>query len=229
MNDLYKLGSELRDVLRGLISSDVVRAGTLEMSGINESDATEVIARQRRRDPKLVPGSRHFAATLAYGDFIMANGPTIRCEAIPGVSGVITSPTAEKLDTGQSKVQLTRILTHFDFAEPEVLIEQNLSKVSNGVLIGAQKGEVGSLLPGKASFSQYLILVLKGRPLANREPLVMTADRVDEWPPIGSTFVSESPTVFFDLGEVDKPNANAVATLTKCSNTVVSELVVPQV
>jgi hypothetical protein len=245
MNELYNLGSQLRDILRGLLQIseptgiDALTGGfagltdrrlrnseTLE--GLSLNDFAEAKARLLRRDPLRVPGSLHFAATLAYGDFILADGSTIRCEGIPGISGVATSRDIQASEGDAPRVHLDRVITHFHFDIPSVLIEQNNSKSSIGTLIGASNGSVPALLPGKASFSQYLILTLEGRPLANREPLVMTADRVEEWPPIGSTFVSEAPTEFFELDQLSNSEARPIATLAKCSNNVVRDISVPE-
>jgi hypothetical protein len=190
-------------------------------------DLLEAGSRLLRRDPLRIPGSLHYASGLAYGDFVLADGPTVRCEAVRGISGVVTHQEVRSLGDGRPEVQLRRVLTHFDFDRPSVLIEQHPVKPSVGTLTGAAMGDVSALLPGKASFSQYLILTLDGRPLANREPLVMTADRVDQWPPIGSTFVSEAPTHFYDLDQVDSPDAPMVATLDACKQTVIAEVAIP--
>jgi hypothetical protein len=187
----------------------------------------ELRARQRRRDPSNAPGSRHFSSVVAYGDFLFSEGPSLRCEAIPGISGVITEEGVETLDSGQPQVRLRRILTHFHFDDPPVLIEQHYEKPSTGTLTGVLRGAEHSLLPGKASFSQYLILMVDGRVLANREPLVMTADRVEEWPPIGSSFISERPTEFFDVDAVDDEKAKVVATHIGCNAIAVQEFSLP--
>jgi hypothetical protein len=52
----------------------------------------------------------------------------------------------------------------------------------------------------------------------------MTADRVEQWPPIGSTFVSEAPTDFVDLERLGKPKAEPVATLMACKAVTISDL-----
>lgn len=196
---------------------------TIEPADVPKEHA-EAAARSRRGDPEQVPGSRHFATVLAYGSFEMENGPTIECEAIPGLSGVITLTDVTKLSSGQPQVQLKRILTHFRFDDPSVRIEQHYARESTGTLTGTLEGERAALLPGRASFSQYLILVLDGRPLANPEPLVMTADRVEEWPPVGSTFVSEAPIGFVDLARLEDPEAPIVARLAACKAVTVSDL-----
>jgi len=56
----------------------------------------------------------------------------------------------------------------------------------------------------------------------------MTADRVEEWPPVGATFVSEAPTDFFDLAQLDNPDARVVATLAACKGAVIQDLTVPE-
>lgn len=179
-------------------------------------------------DPAAIPGSTHFAATLAYGDFTFKeNGQVIHCDGIQGISGVYTSKQVESLTDGKPKVSLTRILTHFHFPDPSIVIEQNPSKESTGVLIGNTAGGAGSLLPGRASFSQYIILTLNGRPLANREPLVMTAAQVNSWPPIGSFFISEKPVDFYDLDRLADTNAPAIATLSSCNVAAAEEIVLP--
>lgn len=214
MSEYYRLGTELGDLLRGLL-----RAA--------EAKETEDRRLEIRKDPLRIPRSLHFASVLAYGDFILASGETIRCEAIPGISGVFTSEEVQTLEGGHPQVHLQRILTHFHFDHPSVLIEQHYSKSSGGTLTGASRGNASALLPGKASFSQFIILTLNGLPLTNREPLVMTAQRVDQWPPIGATFVSEAPTDFFELDHVNDPAAARVATLAKCAVTAVQEFLMP--
>src|SRR6266508_4438579 len=127
------------------------------------------------RDSALVPGSRHFASMQAYGDFILhlpTGDQTIHCDGIPGISGVSTAVEVRRQEGEKAEVHLTRLLTHFHFDNPMITIEQNPMKESTGVLVG---NEGGKLLPGRASFSQYIFLTLNGRVLANREPLVMTA------------------------------------------------------
>ncbi len=127
----------------------------------------------------------------------------------------------ETLDTGQPRVALRRILTHFHFDDPRVAIEQHYARESVGTLTGASDA---SLLPGRATFSQYLILTLGDRPLANPKPLVMTADRVEEWPPVGSTFVSEGRTAFVDLADLHDEDAKPVAHLEVCNTIVVIDI-----
>jgi hypothetical protein len=215
MTDADRLARELGDVTTRLVEHMLRTARAGGARGDDES------LRALRRDPRRVPGSIHFASMLAYGDFVVADGPSIRCEAIPGISGVATMREIETLDSGQPRVALRRILTHFHFDEPQVAIEQHYARESVGTLTGASEG---SLLPGRASFSQYLILVLGDRPLANPEPLVMTADRVEEWPPIGSTFVSEGLTPFVDLADLDKEDAKPVAHLAVCKTGLVTDI-----
>lgn len=234
MNEFEAVGWQLKSLLQGLLGSEpyapraFTEGETTSRSAAEFMEALEAKARTRRKDPSRVAGSRHFAFVLAYGNFILADGTNIRCEAIPGISGVDTLPEVKTMSEGQPQVLLRRILTHFHFLqEPEVLIEQHPSKPSVGTLTGASNGKAGSLLPGKATFSQHLILTLNGQPLANREPLVMTAERVEEWPPVGSSFVSEAPTDFYLLAEVDNPDAKPLAALSACNAVTVAELSLP--
>ena len=171
-------------------------------------------------DPQAIPGSREFATTFAYGDFILhtpEGDHTIRCEGIPGVSGVAAATAFEKTESGQPHLPLRRLITHFHFDEPSIVIEQNPNRDSTGVLLGNRVGGTSSLFPGKATFYQYIYLNLEGRVLANREPLVMSAEDVKRWPPIGSVFKSEGPTDFYDLEQLDNPEAPIVATLAACN------------
>jgi len=195
-----------------------------ESGTTSHTGEAEAKARTLRQDPSRVAGSLNFASVLAYGHFVLEDGPTIRCEAIPGISGVVTMPTLTATEDGRPEAMLRRILTHFHFDEPSVAIEQHYGRESTGTLTGAQSGPKAPILPGRASFSQYLILNLDGRPLANPEPLVMTADRVDEWPPISSAFVSEAPTRFVELDRLDDPDAPTVAHLMACKAVAVSDL-----
>lgn len=178
-------------------------------------------------DPSQVPGSTHYASVLAYGDFVLNGGGTIHCDAIQGISGVVTVNQITTLPDGRPSVALTRILTHFHWPSPEIIIEQNPSRPSVGTLTGSSPGGVQQLLPGTASFSQYIILIFNGRPLANRQPLVMTAQNVTQWPPLGSDFMLIGPTDFYDLAEIDTPNAQIVASLDACKTTVMNQIILP--
>jgi len=178
--------------------------------------------------PSQVPGSTHYASVLAYGDFMLADGNTIHCDGIQGISAVVTSDQVQTLPSGQPRVDLTRILTHFHWPSPEILIEQHPSLPSTGTLTGTKPGGTEALLPGKATFYQHIILTFNGRPLANREPLVMTAQDVTQWPPIGSNFFTEAQTDFYDLADLDNPDAQIVASLCACKTDTVSVINLPQ-
>jgi hypothetical protein len=183
-------------------------------------------------DASRVPGSTHFASMLAFGDFIVHMGSesqTIRCEGIPGISGVATAKEVRALDSGQPQVHLRRLITHFHFDNPSIIIEQNPFKESTGVLVGSGEGDATQLFPGKATFYQYIYLTLEGRVLANREPLIMSADGVTSWPPIGSTFESEGPTDFYDVKDLENPNATPFATLAACKAPVKEVISMPAV
>src|SRR3954470_14775904 len=99
MSDLYTLGKQLNEFLRGLLQlgelsmgeGDISRfarvlkaaeglGGTESFGGLSLEALVEARARAKRRDSARVPGSHHFATMLAYGDFILADGGTIRCE-----------------------------------------------------------------------------------------------------------------------------------------------------
>jgi len=175
-----------------------------------------------------VPGSTLYASSLAYGDFILADGGTIHCDGIQGISGVATARLAKSLADGKAQVDLNRIVTHFYWPDPPISIEQHPSKPSTGTLTGNGGENATSLLPGTATFSQYIILTFNGRPLANRAPLVMTAHNVTNWPPVGSDFYTEGPTDFYDLADLDNPQAPVVATLAACKNSIMHEIMMPQ-
>ncbi len=220
--------------------------------------ADPVAAAAARQDPSLIPGSKHFATMLAFGDFDITEegqivftkphleapttpgGPiTIACAGIQGLSGVITDREITHTETGQPKVRLNRILTHFQWEDPPVEIEQNPYKLSWGELIGDNPGGVEALLPGKATFYQYLILTAYGRPTVNMDPLIMTSDSVTQWPPVGSQFITPRPTDFYELSALQNPEAMAaegappnlpkVATLAACASQVMSQVFMPKV
>jgi hypothetical protein len=224
METYQQVGAQLRAFLHAFMGASGTDRGYIPS---DVSPTADAVAIARRRNAALVPNSRHYASMLAYGDFIMAEGMTIRCQAIQGISGVIALPSVNTLAEGRPEVQLKRFLTHFFFEDPSVVIEQNPNKESTGFLRGASKGDASALLPGSDSFSQFLILSLNGKPLANREPLVMTAERVEEWPPIGSAFVSENPTDFYELEKLNTAGAKPAATLAKCVSVPIIELNIP--
>jgi len=225
METYQQVGAQLRAFLQAFMGPSGADHGRLP-SDVSAAAAIAA-AIDRRRNAALVPNSRHYATVLAYGDFILAEGMNIRCEAIQGISGVVALPSVNTLAAGYPEVQLKRFLTHFFFENPSVVIEQNPHKESTGYLRGASKGDANALLPGRASFSQFLILSLNGKPLANREPLVMTAERVEQWPPISSTFVSERPTDFYEINKLDDTSAKPFATLAACKAETITELSIP--
>lgn len=180
-------------------------------------------------DPLEVPGSQEFATTFAYGSFTLhtpEGEKTIRCEGIPGISGVAAAGRVGRTD-GRASVDLQRLITHFHFDDPKIVIEQNPRRPSPGWLVGAHKGEAAALFPGTATFEQYIYLTLEGRVLANREPLVMSAEGVTSWPPLGSVFRSTGPTDFYDLDRLDDSEAPIVATLSACNVRVEGHIAYP--
>jgi len=242
-----------RGFVTGTAAAATVAAGYAVLPA---AAADPALAAKRRSSADLIPGSKHFATLLAFGDFtITAEGQllfakadrvdapkdpsevVIACAGIQGLSGVITNTKVES-EGGRPKVGLTRILTHFQWDSPSVLIEQNPYRTSWGTLIGDENGDVEALLPGKATFYQYLILTAFDRPLINIKPMVMSAEGVTQWPPIGSQFNTEGPTDFYDLSSLENPNdmgsdvvpgAEKVATLAACATTVMSQVFVPAV
>lgn len=123
MGEVERFAEEAAKAIRQLI----VRAG----AGTSRP-GDEERARALRRDADRVPGRTHFASVLAYGNFELEDGPTIRCEAIPGISGVTALPEITMLDSGQPQVALRRVLTHFHFDAPAVAIEQHYERQKHG-------------------------------------------------------------------------------------------------
>jgi hypothetical protein len=242
-----------RGFVTGTAATAAVAAGWAVLPA---AAADPALAAARRSSTALIPGSKHFATMLAFGDFIITQdgsllfskpdkvGPpknpedvVIACAGIQGLSGVVTGTTLT-FDNGRPKIDATRILTHFQWNEPSVLIEQNPYRQSSGFLMGNNTGDVEALLPGKASFHQYLILTAYDRPLINVKPMTMTAEDVTAWPPVGSTFRTEGPTDFYDLSSLESPSdmgsdlvpgAKKVATLAACAAEVMSQVFVPSV
>ncbi|OLB75821.1 MAG: hypothetical protein AUI14_20245 [Actinobacteria bacterium 13_2_20CM_2_71_6] len=242
-----------RGFVTGTAATAAVAAGYAVLPA---AAADPALAAVRRSSTDLIPGSKHFATLLAFGDFTITkdgqllfakpesvDAPkdptevTIACAGIQGLSGVITDAEVQS-DQGRPKVGLTRFLTHFQWDNPSVVIEQNPYRVSSGTLIGNDPGGVEALLPGRATFYQYLILTVFDRPLINVQPMVMSADDVTQWPPVGSTFRTEGPTDFYDLSSLQTPNdmgsdvtpgAVKVATLAACATEVMSQVFVPSV
>ncbi|MBU2667273.1 hypothetical protein KOI35_27560 [Actinoplanes bogorensis] len=242
-----------RGFVTGTAATAAVAAGYAVLPA---AAADPALAASRRSSAVLVPGSKHFATMLAFGDFVISTegkllfskpeevGPSkdpneviIACAGIQGLSGVVTDTEVETVD-GRPRVGARRILTHFQWDNPSVEIEQNPYRTSDGFLWGDEEGGVEALLPGKASFHQYLILTAYGRPLINVQPMTMTAESVTAWPPVGSTFRTEGPTDFYDLSSLERPNdmasdlvpgATKVATLAACAAEVMSQVFVPSV
>jgi len=57
----------------------------------------------------------------------------------------------------------------------------------------------------------------------------MTAERVEEWPPLDAEFNSESPTAFFPLEELENPDAQETASLIACNVKLVEHLKLPSI
>lgn len=163
-----------------------------------------------------VLGTKHYAGVKLDGEITLhfLEGETFDCAGVAGVSGVRTASEISVTADGRPQVELERLLTHFHSEDGNVLIEQNHARANRGTLTG--HGD--SLLPGTASFEQYLLITIDDKVFANREALTMTATDVTEWAPVGSTFTSKSAVDFYAVEEIDDEKALPVLTLAaKCA------------
>jgi hypothetical protein len=164
----------------------------------------------------LILGSKHFAGVRLDGEITLhfLQGETFDCRSVVGVSGVRTASEITHTADGRPQVELERLLTHFHSDDADIVIEQNHTRENRGTLTG--HGE--ALLPGTASFDQYLLITIGDKVYANREALVMTATDVTEWAPVGSTFTSKTAVDFYAVEEIDDEKALPVLTLAaKCA------------
>ncbi|WP_187437903.1 hypothetical protein [Actinomadura decatromicini] len=248
-------GIKRRTFVTGTAAAGAVAAAAAVLPAVA---ADPVAAAEKRADTAAIPGSKHFATMLAFGDFELSeegkllftkpavveapktpdDPVVIACAGIQGLSGVTTERKVLATKNGRPRVGLTRILTHFQWENPKVLIEQNPYKNSWGELVGNGTGGIGKLLPGRATFYQYLILTAFDRPLINAKPMVMTAEDVKQWPPIGSHFKTEGPTDFYDLSSLTRPGDMAsevapdspvIATLAACQTIVMTQVFMPSI
>lgn len=158
-----------------------------------------------RSDPLIIPGSQHHVGLSIRGELklFFADGETLNCADVQGMSAVRSSDEIEVLDDGRPSISVTRLMTHFHSNTTGLLIQQNPSRSNLGRLVGLNPGGAEALLPADVTFDQYLILSLRGHLYINTEPLVMVARGITEFPPIGTTFLSETPTLFYDVAELD--------------------------
>jgi hypothetical protein len=180
-----------------------------------------------RSDPLIVPGSTHHVGLSIRGELklFFANGETVDCTDVQGMSAVRSADEITVLPDGRPSVLVTRLMTHFHSNETGLLIQQNPSRPNLGRLTGVNPGGIEALLPADVSFDQYLILSLRGRLYLNTDPLVMQAKGITEFPPIGVTFLSQTPTLFYDIEDLEdgitaRDPGNAVARLALASQSV---------
>jgi hypothetical protein len=157
-----------------------------------------------RRDPRLIPGSKHHVAMTIDGDLKLyfPGGDTLPCSGVQGLTAVLTDTEVTNLPDGRPQVRLNRLLTYFHSTETGVLIALNPTRENTGTLTGVTAGGVEALLPGDATFDQYLLISLAGRLYTNLDPLVMSAKSVTQWPPMGTPIVSQTATMFYDVEDL---------------------------
>jgi hypothetical protein len=158
-----------------------------------------------RSDPLIVPNSEHHIGMSIKGELklFFADGETLNCADVRGMSAVRAAREVTTLPDGRPSMVVTRLMTHFHSNDTGLLIQQNPARVNIGRLTGVEQGGVEALLPGDASFDQYLMLTLGGHIYINLDPLVMAAKGITEFPPIGVTFLSQTATLFYDIEDLD--------------------------
>lgn len=164
-----------------------------------------VAPRVDRSDPLIVPNSEHHIGMSIKGELKLyfADGETLDCADVRGMSAVRASKEITTLPDGRPTIVVTRLMTHFHSNKTGLLIQQNPARANFGRLSGVEQGGPEALLPGDASFDQYLMLTLRGRIYINLDPLVMAAKGITEFPPIGVTFLSQTATLFYDIDDLD--------------------------
>lgn len=201
--------------------------------------AEAVRARPDRADPLIVPNSQHHVGLSIRGELtvLFADGESLSCADVQGLSAVRSSQEITALPDGRPRVVVTRLMTHFHSNETGLLIQQNPSRPNVGTLTGLRPGGAEALLPADVEFRQYLILSLRGRLYVNLDPLVMVATAITTFPPVGTTFLSQTPTTFYDVEDLDggigartsgiaKPKL-ALASATQCGSHVTHEIDMP--
>lgn len=192
-----------------------------------------------RTDPLVVPNSQHHVGLSIHGQLtvLFSDGETLDCADVKGMSAVRSSKEISKLPDGRPRIAVTRLMTHFHSNETGLLIQQNPARPNLGILTGLQAGGVEALLPADVVFEQYLILSLRGGLYINLDPLVMEAKGITTFPPVGTTFLSRTPTTFYDVAELEgglaateagaaKPRL-ALASTSVCGSHVTHEIDMP--
>ena len=183
-----------------------------------------------RSDPLIIPNSTHHIGLSIRGELklFFADGETLDCADVKGMSAVRSSDEVQVLPDGRPSIRVTRLMTHFHSNETGLLIQQNPARPNFGRLTGINPGGVESLLPADVTFDQYLLLSLRGKLYINFEPLVMAANGITEFPPIGVTFLSQTATLFYDVSRLpggitardagDVPASLALASQSVCGS-----------
>lgn len=184
-------------------------------------------ARFDRADPLIIPGSTHHVGLAIRGELklFFADGETLDCDDVQGMSAVRSSDTVTTTPDGRPTVEVTRLMTHFHSNVTGLLIQQNPSRLNLGRLTGIAPGGPERLLPADVTFDQYLILALRGRLHINLDPLVMEAKEITVFPPIGTTFLSQGATLFYDVADLpggiaQREPGNATPSLALASQSV---------
>jgi hypothetical protein len=180
-----------------------------------------------RADPLIIPGSTHHIGLAIRGELKLyfADGETLDCDDVQGMSAVRSSDEVTTTSDGRPTVEVTRLMTHFHSNVTGLLIQHNPSRPNLGRLTGVVPGGPEALLPADVVFDQYLILSLRGHLYINIDPLVMEARAIAEFPPIGTTFLSQGATLFYDLADLpggitQRDPGNAVPSLALASQSV---------
>jgi hypothetical protein len=180
-----------------------------------------------RSDPWIVPNSEHYIGLSIKGqlELYFSSGETLNCADVKGLSAVRASKDVTTLPDGRPSIAVTRLMTHFHSNETGLLIQQNPTRPNLGRLTGVIPGGIEALLPADVTFDQYFILSLRGRLHINTDPLVMATRGITEFPPIGTTFLSQTATLFYDIEDLDggiaaRDPGNAVARLALAATSV---------
>ncbi|SDG50383.1 hypothetical protein SAMN05216553_108382 [Lentzea fradiae] len=192
-----------------------------------------------RSDPLVVPNSQHHVGLSIRGRLtvLFSDGETLDCADVKGLSAVRSSAEFITLPDGRPQIPVTRLMTHFHSNETGLLIQQNPARPNLGLLTGLQPGGAEALLPADVVFEQYLIISLRGSLYLNLDPLVMEAKAITTFPPVGTTFLSRTPTTFYDVTELEgglyatepgsaKPRL-ALASTSVCGSHVTHEIEIP--
>jgi hypothetical protein len=157
-----------------------------------------------RHDPRLIPGSKHHVAMTIEGELKLyfPDGQTLPCSEVQGLTAVLTDTEVGTRPDGRPQVHLTRLLTYLHSTEYGVLISLNPFRDNGGTLTGVGPGGVEALLPGDVTFDQFLVVQLRGRLYTNLDPLVMAANSITQWPPMGTPILSQTATMFYDVEDL---------------------------